>query len=118
MKGAPPGVSKARDTGVTLVPSTAITAPRIRECAAAMECRCEDITRIGSGHDLVTARVVAVHLDDACFPDGKPDYQHFRPVARLHDEYFATLGDIIYLPRDAVGHHQRGTPDDGKRTPV
>ena len=99
-RSAPRGESKAVGTGLTLVPSTAVSVPRIVECAASLECRCEDITRIGTGHDLVTARVVAVHLDEACFPGGRPDYQRFRPLGRLHDEYFATLGEIIHRPRD------------------
>ena len=111
-RSAPPGVSKARGTGLTLVPSTAIGVPRIADCAASMECRCEDVTRIGSGHDLVTARVVAVHLDEACFPGGRPDYQRFRPLGRLHDEYFATLGDIIYLPRGTASGDRPGASDD------
>ena len=111
---APPGVSKAQSAGLTLVPSTTVRVPRIATCAAAMECRCDDITRIGSGHDLVTARVVAVHLDEACFPGGHPDYQRFRPVGRLHDEYFATLGDIIHMPRSAAPGHQPGASDDGR----
>ena len=101
---AAPGVSKATETGLTLVPSTSIAVPRITECAASMECRCEDITRIGTGHDFVTARVVAVHLDETCFPNGKPDYDRFRPLGRLHDEYFATLGDIVYRPRASLPH--------------
>ncbi len=100
---APAGVSKARETGLTLVPSTSVGVPRIAECAASLECRLEDVTRIGTGHDLVTARVVAVHLDEKCFPGGKPDYAHFRPLGRLHDEYFATLGQIIYRPRTESG---------------
>ena len=99
---APVGVSKASSTGLTLVSSTEIGVPRIAECAAALECRCEDITRIGTGHDLVTARVVAVHLDERSFPDGRPDYRVFRPVGRMHDECFATVGDIIYRPRAGV----------------
>jgi flavin reductase (DIM6/NTAB) family NADH-FMN oxidoreductase RutF len=115
---APAGVSKAVGTGLTLVPSTAVGVPRIAECAASMECRCEDVTRIGSGHDLVTARIVAVHLDEACFPGGHPDYQRFRPVGRLHDEYFATLGDIIYLPRSATPPHERDASDDGRGVPA
>ena len=98
-RSAPAGESKAVSTGLTLVPSTAVSVPRIVECAASLECRCEDITRVGTGHDLVTARVVAVHLDEACFPGGRPDYQRFRPLGRLHDEYFATLGEIIHRPR-------------------
>ena len=100
---APPGVSKARDTGLTLVPSTSVSVPRIAECAASMECRLEEVTRIGKGHELVTARVVAVHLDDRCFPNGEPDYERFRPLGRLHDEYFATLGQIVYRPRSEIG---------------
>ena len=112
-RSAPAGVSKALATGLTLVPSTSIGVPRIAECAAALECRCEDITRIGAGHDLVTARVVAVHLDEARFPGGQPDYQRFRPVGRLHDEYFATLGDIIHLPRGTTPLHQPAESRDG-----
>ena len=99
---APHGVSKATGTGLTLVPSVEIGVPRIAECAAALECRCEDITRIGTGHDLVMALVVAVHLDERSFPGGRPDYRVFRPVGRMHDECFATLGDIIYRPRAEV----------------
>ena len=96
---APPGVSKARETGLTLVPSTAVGVPRIVECAASLECVCEDVTKIGGTHDLVTARVVAVHLDESMFRNGEPNYDRFRPVGRLHDEFFATLGEIIHLPR-------------------
>ena len=107
-RSAPPGVSKARESGLTLVPSTAIRVPRIVECAAALECVCEDVTTIGATHDLVTARVVAVHLDESMFRDGEPNYDRFRPVGRLHDEYFATLGEIIYLPRAA-----KATVDSG-----
>jgi len=115
-RSAAPGESKAVGTGLTLVPSTAVSVPRIAECAASLECRCEDITRIGTGHDLVTARVVAVHLDEACFPGGRPDYQRFRPLGRLHDEYFATLGKIIHRPRNvravkAQASGQRLLPD-------
>jgi flavin reductase (DIM6/NTAB) family NADH-FMN oxidoreductase RutF len=98
-RSAPPGVSKARESGLTLVPSSAVRVPRITECAASLECVCEDVLRIGSGHDLVTARVVAVHLDESMFRGGEPDYTRFRPVGRLHDEYFATLGEVVYLPR-------------------
>lgn len=101
-RSAPPGVSKARETGLTLVPSTAVRVPRIAECAASLECVCEEVTRIGTGHDLVTARVVAVHLDESMFRDGEPNYDRFRPVGRLHGEYFATLGEIIHLPRQAT----------------
>ena len=113
---APPGVSKVRDTGLMLVPSTSIAVPRIAECAAAMECRCEDITRIGSGHDLVIARVVAVHLDEALFPGGQPDYERFRPVGRMHDEYFATLGNIIHRPRPASLHQPSALDDETQLT--
>jgi flavin reductase (DIM6/NTAB) family NADH-FMN oxidoreductase RutF len=108
-RSAPPGVSKARDTGLTLVPSTGVRVPRIAECAASLECVCEDISKIGATHDLVTARVVAVHLDESMFRDGEPNYERFRPVGRLHDEYFATLGEIIYLPRKSTATADSGS---------
>jgi flavin reductase (DIM6/NTAB) family NADH-FMN oxidoreductase RutF len=108
---APAGVSKARETGLSLVPSTLVGVPRIAECAASLECRSVDITRIGTGHDLVTAQVVAVHLDESCFPDGQPDYTRFRPLGRLHDEYFATFGAIIHRPRAALRPHGAAAPE-------
>jgi flavin reductase (DIM6/NTAB) family NADH-FMN oxidoreductase RutF len=106
---APAGESKAHTAGLTLLPSSTIAVPRIAECAAAMECRSEQITRVGSGHDLVIARVVAVHLDETRFPGGQPDYRLFRPVGRMHDEYFATLGRVIYLPRISITEARAST---------
>jgi flavin reductase (DIM6/NTAB) family NADH-FMN oxidoreductase RutF len=116
-RSAPAGESKAQGTGLTLVPSTGIGVPRIAECAASLECRCEDVIRIGSGHNLVTARVVAVHLDEACFPGGQPDYERFRPVGRMHGEFFATLGNVLHLPRAATrtGPNASDAPARGSR---
>lgn len=96
---APPEESKAVSAGLTLVPSQAIGVPRIAECAAALECRCQEIQTIGESHDLVVAQVVAVHLDPEMFPGGEPDYSRFRPLGRMHGEYFATLGEVIHRPR-------------------
>ena len=94
-----PEESKAVATGLRLAPSKLVAVPRIEECASAMECRLESIQSVGAGHDLVIGRVVGVHLDDRCFPNGTPDFSQFRPVGRLHDELFASLGGIIDLPR-------------------
>jgi flavin reductase (DIM6/NTAB) family NADH-FMN oxidoreductase RutF len=60
------------------------------------------VIRVGHGHDLVVGRVLAVYRDPRCFPNGEPDFEQFRPVSRLHDEYFGTLGEVIYLPRQAA----------------
>ncbi len=98
---APPAESKAAATGLTMVPSNCVRVPRLAECAAAMECRAQDIHPIGGSHELVVARVEAVHLDPEMFPAGQPDYSRFRPLARLHGEHFATLGEIIHRPRQA-----------------
>jgi flavin reductase (DIM6/NTAB) family NADH-FMN oxidoreductase RutF len=104
-RSAPAGESKAHSAGLTLVDASAVEVPRIAECAAALECCCEDILRIGTGHDLVIARVVAVHLDDACFPNGEPDYTRYRPVGRLHAEMFSTLGEVFHRARPLDGTH-------------
>jgi len=98
-RSAPPEESKALGTGLTLIESHRVAVPRIAECAAALECRCEDILRMGNSHEFVVARVEAVHLDPVCFPGGEPDYTRFRPVARLHSEYFAKLGDVVFVER-------------------
>ena len=94
-----PDESKASTTGLRLVPSKRVAVPRIEACASAMECRLEAVHAVGTGHDLVIGRVVAVHLDDRCFPGGTPDFSQFRPVGRLHDELFGLLGEVIDLPR-------------------
>jgi len=96
---APAEESKVLSAGLTLVDSHTIGVPRIAECAAAMECRCQDIQQIGSSHEFVVARVEAVHLDPEMFPGGEPDYTRFRPLGRMHGEYFAKMGDIVHRPR-------------------
>jgi len=94
-----PDESKAATTGLRLAASARISVPRIEQCASAMECRLEAIHPIGTGHELVIGRVVAVHLDDRCFPNGTPDFSQFRPVGRLHDELFGCLGEVLDMPR-------------------
>lgn len=94
-----PDESKAATTGLRLAASAHVSVPRIEECASAMECRLEAIHPVGTGHDFIIGRVVAVHLDERCFPNGTPDFSQFRPVGRLHDELFGCLGDVIDVPR-------------------
>jgi flavin reductase (DIM6/NTAB) family NADH-FMN oxidoreductase RutF len=98
-RAAPADESKALSAGLTLVESRAIRVPRIAECAAAMECRCQEIQRIGASHHLVVASVEAVHMDPEMFPGGEPDYTRFHPLGRMHGEYFAKMGDIVHAPR-------------------
>jgi flavin reductase (DIM6/NTAB) family NADH-FMN oxidoreductase RutF len=98
-RAAPADESKALTAGLTLVDSSVIRVPRISDCAAAMECRCQEILRIGTSHELVVATVEAVHMDPKMFPGGEPDYTRFRPLGRMHGEYFARMGDIVHAPR-------------------
>lgn len=95
---APPEESKATSAGLKLADSHKVQVPRVADCAAAMECVCEDIQRIGT-HELVIARVEAVHLDPEMFPNGKPDYSRFRPLGRMHGETFLKGGEVVELRR-------------------
>lgn len=76
------------DAGLTPVPSTVVSTPRVLESPVNFECQLTQITRLqradGTTVDtwLVLGEVVAVHIDRALLTDGVYDTANPRPILR------------------------------------
>lgn len=111
---APPEVDEFALVGVTPAPSRTVAPPRVAEALAHLECRLAQVVPVGGGH-LVLGAVTHVHVDRRVWRDGRVDPALLQPVLRLAGSQYATLGELVRLPRpgwadDVAGHA------DGDRT--
>lgn len=90
------GVKSGRDTDkfqdmkLTPVPADKVGAPLIAESPVNIECRVQDIYRLGT-HDMFLARVEAVHAEEAYMDEkGKFDLSKAEPIVYSHGSYFTT----------------------------
>ncbi|MBM4344028.1 MAG: flavin reductase [Deltaproteobacteria bacterium] len=99
----PPGQSEAEASGLQTVPSSHVRPPRVLGCPVAMECRLDQVVRLGHGQAqaLVVAEVLAFHIDEAVWDAkaGQIDASKLDPLSRLGGQWFGTLGEGIELPR-------------------
>ncbi len=102
---APRGVSEFQLAGVTPARCRLVSAPRVGEAHAALECR---VTEIAQPRDLdgnparvhlVTGQVVGVHIDDSMLVDGIFDIRKARPVARLGYLDYAEIREVFSARR-------------------
>lgn len=87
-------IDKWKAAGITQLPGRIIAAPGVVESPVNLECRVEEVKRLGS-HDCFLARVVSVDVDDAILdPDGRLDLGRAGLITYSHGEYY-TLGEKI-----------------------
>jgi flavin reductase (DIM6/NTAB) family NADH-FMN oxidoreductase RutF len=85
----PRGVDEFPLAGLTAVTSKLVAAPRVKEAAAAFECRLHQVMPLpGAGkyqqaYYLVIGLVVGIHIDDRFIKDGIIDTGAMKPIARL-----------------------------------
>lgn len=99
-------VDKWREARLTPSPSDIVKAPCISESPVNIECRVVRTENLGS-HDLFTAEVVAVHVDDR-YMDGKGTFclADADPIVYSHGEYYVLgekLGRFGYSVRKKSG---------------
>ncbi|GIW07617.1 MAG: hypothetical protein KatS3mg060_2422 [Dehalococcoidia bacterium] len=94
-------IDEIEAAGLAVVPSDVVRPPRLRDAAAAMECRVTQIVPVkDTSYTLVLGRVVRLHLRAGLLgSDGLVDPRALRPVARLGRDDWATLGEIFPLAR-------------------
>lgn len=99
----PYGESEMDLTKLTLVPSTKVKVPGIKESKVRFEVELEDIFEIKDGEkivtDLVIGRIVGFHILEDILYDGKIDPLKLDPVARLAGSNYSKLGEIFSLVR-------------------
>ena len=87
--------------GLERAPSVRIRPPRVARARVALECRLHHALDLEATH-LFVGEVVYAHVDDALWKDGQVDITLFRPVARLGGDHYASLGDVLTVPRTRV----------------
>ncbi|MFW9846849.1 MAG: flavin reductase family protein [Candidatus Thorarchaeota archaeon] len=88
--------NKFEECGLTPVPSTKIESPMIEECPINIECKVTKVESPGV-HDLFTAEVLAVHLDESVLEENgrfSPSKAKLFTYLPLSGQYWA-LGEQI-----------------------
>ncbi|WAH38692.1 flavin reductase family protein [Alicyclobacillus dauci] len=98
----PASESEVEFAHLTPVDSLKIPVPGVMEAKIRMECTLETVVQLGGtppSCDLLIGRVVAYHIDDALYNNGRIDPVKLQPIARLAGNDYARLGDIFTLAR-------------------
>ncbi|KAF7291983.1 Flavin-Reduct domain-containing protein [Mycena indigotica] len=102
---APAEINEWTVTGLTKEPSISVTAARVKESAFTMECELLQHIEIknaagGVAADLILGTVKYIHIRNAVLNDrGLVDPVKLRPVSRLGEIAYATIGDVFRIPR-------------------
>ncbi len=107
----PHGVDEFPLAGLTAVKSNMIGAPRVKEAAAAFECKLHQVIplpgagRYKQGYFLVIGLVVGIHIDDKYIKDGLIDTGVMKPIARLgYMDYAVVTPETIFsINRPEIG---------------
>lgn len=91
-------VDKIREQEFTKEPSEMIDVPRIQQAYVAIECRIASMIKVGD-HDLITAEVLHVKLDQGLLKDGLLDLSKIEPLMYLSENTFCTTSDYIMKPK-------------------
>lgn len=94
----PPEVSEPELLGLDCIASDLISVPRLAAPRIALECRLHQALAFGqTGAEFLVGEVLAFHVRDDLFTDGKIDSAALNPVCRLAGPNYATLGPIRAL---------------------
>ncbi|KAL1716608.1 hypothetical protein EV715DRAFT_205018 [Schizophyllum commune] len=119
---APPGVSEWGFSGLTKVASKVVKAPRVKESAFAMEC---EFLHQYEVHDPRTGKLFYTHVlgevkyihvrRSVLNEKGAVDVQKYKPVARMGDISYGTIGDVYRMPAPSWEEVEPLLPEDMKR---
>lgn len=102
----PPEVSEFDAAGLTTIPSDLVSAPRVEEAVANMECVVRQILPVGGppyGAHLVIAEVVRFHVRDGLVLErGRIDLHALHAVGRLAGSTYASTDAQYDLPRPVI----------------
>jgi flavin reductase (DIM6/NTAB) family NADH-FMN oxidoreductase RutF len=105
----PRGQSEFIHSGLTMAPCRLVSAPRVAESHAALECKVIEIVALKDrrgepiGNYLVLGEVVAFHIDDRFIHDGVFDAAAARSLARCGYQDYAVVDRLYTLTRPSGG---------------
>ena len=98
----PPEVSEAELLGLELAPGSAIRTPRLAMAPISMECRLHRAIAFGdTGSEFMVGEVLAFHIRDGLYANGKIDTAKLRPICRIGGPNYAKLGEIVAMQQIA-----------------
>jgi flavin reductase (DIM6/NTAB) family NADH-FMN oxidoreductase RutF len=100
----PFGVDELARAGLTTAPCRHVAAPRVAESPVALECRLMQEVAIGpetgeNAYVVAVLEVLAFHVDDALYDDGRIDPRRLRPLGRLGGSAYSHPGEVFELER-------------------
>ena len=96
----PPGHSEVEALGLEVCESAKIATPRLATAPAALECRLHSTIELGEeGERIVIGRVLMFQVADRLLRNGKIETKELDPIARLGGPHYATLSEVITMPR-------------------
>ena len=102
---APRGVSEFGFSGLTEAPCRIVSAPRVAESPAALECKVtqsfspKGLDGTISENTVVIGEVVAIHIDEKILKDGMIDMALAAPLARLGYLDYAVADQVFQMRR-------------------
>ncbi len=100
-----PEIDEAAMMGLEMMPSIAVTTPRVKRAPVALECRYAKTVSLTdrAGQPcraaIVIGEVVGIYVDDAVIVDGRVDIRALNPISRLGYTDYGTIGTVFSLPR-------------------
>ncbi len=103
----PPEIDEFEVAGLTAAPSDRISAPRVAESPASLECRLLEIRQFGDpadGASVVFGEIVLFHIrDDLLDAEGYVDLLNLRPLGRLSGSLYCRTTDHLSYTRPGAG---------------
>jgi flavin reductase (DIM6/NTAB) family NADH-FMN oxidoreductase RutF len=91
----PSDVSEVEQAGLTVVPSTAIATPRIKETPIQFECKVHSMLPFETAQ-LIVGRVVVMHARAGLVNDYKVAIDRYLPLGRLAGRTYCRIGDLVH----------------------
>lgn len=93
----PPHVSEFDELGIAREPSSIVKPPRVAASKVAFECVLHSTVLIGNA-TVVFGRVVHIAITASAMRDGVPHIDELRPLARIGQDDWSTIGDVLTIP--------------------
>ena len=98
----PFGVDEMQLAGLTPAPCRHVAPPRVAESPVALECRLSQEVQIGdteNAYFIAVLEVVAFHVRDDLYDDGRIDPRRLQPLSRLGGNAYAHPGEVFEMER-------------------
>ncbi len=100
----PPEESEVTRADLTLVESTKIRVPGVKEAKVRFECELETALELGGnggnpGCDLIIARIKYYHIEESIYMDGRIDPVALTAISRLAGNDYAKIGEMFTIER-------------------